>query len=376
MKLLNLIKSNKNLNIKWNSIKDEGSRNISKAIIINNIIEEIDLNAIFPKNIEYPNQNIIKNNITFNSQKNSIKKIEIDKELEINFPKSTSNKEFEIYSIILKGDYLIACGGNYVKIYHIKKSDFTVENEDTIIDKEDENYISLALSIISSDKIILAVGGKNSIIRLIDIIKIEEISRLIGHRNDINDLKFNPTKKNLLLSASADMSIRLWNVRNSIQIAIFGGDRCHLAQVLSIDWHISGDYFVSSGVDLRINIWDIRNVENLKICDDITSNNRQDYKIELINKPIYKCRNIHNTQIDSVTFNGNFILSKSSDGVIIEFMPCFNKEKDYFFLINTKSILRRTARTILYLHSFPECAASKQIFYEQVLLEARGIANH
>ena len=88
-----------------------------------------------------------------------------------------------------------------------------------------------------------------------DLSNKKEFGRLIGHRNDIYDLKFNPQDKNILLSASKDFSIRIWNVKNSLQIAILGGPKGHSADVLSVDWHLSGDYIVSSGIDNCIKIW-------------------------------------------------------------------------------------------------------------------------
>ena len=90
---------------------------------------------------------------------------------------------------------------------------------------------------------IAAVGGTSLIIRIFDFMEEKEIIQLIGHKNEIYDLKFHPKEIYLLLSASKDTSIRLWNMLTQTQICIFGGPLGHQAEVLSLSWHESGEYF-------------------------------------------------------------------------------------------------------------------------------------
>ena len=52
--------------------------------------------------------------------------------------------------------------------------------------------------------------------------------------DDIYDIKAKPNEPHLILSASKDFSIRLWNLNSFKQIAIFAGHRGHFAEVLSI----------------------------------------------------------------------------------------------------------------------------------------------
>lgn len=77
------------------------------------------------------------------------------------------------------------------------------------------------------------VGGKKGIIRTIVPFKYEYKNALIGHGSSINDLRFHPSKNYILLSASKDYTMRLWNVNTSVCIAIFGGAEGHTDQVLS-----------------------------------------------------------------------------------------------------------------------------------------------
>ena len=77
--------------------------------------------------------------------------------------------------------------------------------------------------------------------------------------------------------------------------------------------------------------------ESNEIDNKLTKNesNKTYFKTFIKTRPIYSCSSIHDNYVDCVQFYGNFILSKSVDGKIKEWMPIFNKEGDSYLLINT-----------------------------------------
>jgi WD40 repeat protein len=297
-------------------------------------INNLKIEDMMPKNILYPDQdsNLIFGNYSLNTTK---KKFELNKRTLKKVPFSTDNESI-VYDVFLEGELLIACGGNFVRIYR------TNNLLDAIFTFfcSGEDFYRVAYSEIPTDNgllmNILAVGGKKAIIKILDLNERKEIAELIGHRNEIYDLKFSPRDKHLLLSASHDFSVRLWNVMTNIQICIFGGPYGHSAEVISIDWHPSCNYFVSSGVDYYVKIWSFNN----KITSAIQKSNKvsnEKFKTVIKCTPIFSCNKVHDNYVDCVRFNGNFVLSKSVDGVIREWLPFFSKDKesDTYQLINT-----------------------------------------
>ena len=106
-------------------------------------------------------------------------------------------------------------------------------------------------------ELLLAAGGGNTRIQLLNVSLGKHERTLTGHMDDIYDLKFHPQLKYLLLSASKDCSIRLWNIATYCQLAIYAGVDGHLGGVNCIDWHRSGELFASGGMDYCVKIWKI-----------------------------------------------------------------------------------------------------------------------
>jgi polycomb protein EED len=61
---------------------------------------------------------------------------------------------------------------------------------------------------------LLCVAGTGAIIKVIDTCRRMLFATLSGHGDDIYDLRFSPIDEWILLSASKDESLRMWNVKN------------------------------------------------------------------------------------------------------------------------------------------------------------------
>ena len=67
----------------------------------------------------------------------------------------------------------------------------------------------------------------------------------------------------LLLTASADETVRLTNMRTGARIAACFGDVAHLAEVLCVAWHPTKTWLAASaGLDDAVAVWDLQPVRN------------------------------------------------------------------------------------------------------------------
>ena len=282
---------------------------------------------LFPKTISYTNQAVALNHI------NPLKSSSAPSSLK--FSAHSTSFTFQpkaiIYDIGFIGNLLIVAGDKYIKVYDMDN------NGELVVTYlvRDDNLYCLSLTTFYNGVPVVAVGGESSVIHIVNVLEVKEMTTLIGHKNEIYDLKFHPHERLLLLSASKDSSVRLWNAYTKDQLCIFGGPLGHSAEVLAVDWHCSGDYFASSGIDNSVKVWKI-NAPKIKTKINQSLKNKGEFKQTLIKTtPFFSCNTVHDNYIDSIKFNGNFIISKSVDGIVKEWLPLRNKEGDSFYLINS-----------------------------------------
>ena len=114
---------------------------------------------------------------------------------------------------------------------------------------------------------LLATGGEDCHIKLSQIPDggltsnlTEATGDLDGHERKVNILHWHPTADNILASASADLSLRVWDVsrqQQSLSINEFGD------VVQSFDWNPDGSLIVTTSKDLQLRVFDPRNPQSV-----------------------------------------------------------------------------------------------------------------
>ena len=326
---------------KKSKLNDEESRknNSSNNENVYEFLKEENKKALFDKLINNFNENFLtEQKLTksrqsqipyFKFDNNEVNEINIKMEEENKINPKKDDEEFEIiklgetkeisfgndiiYDLSLMSNYIIAVSKEHLKLFDLDDPNFK--------EVKSVNIKGIFFYCVDSTKIdntyYIAFGGNTNSIFLYTIdmeneedIK-ENIDELIGHKNDINDLKFLITNKNILLSASSDSTVRLWDVKVKKLLCIYGGPFGHPSHVLTLDFHLSEQFIASAGFDQVVMFWDIDFV--LKKYNNNTDNS---FKCILKTKPFFETL-VHENYIDTVKFVGDLVLSKSTNGVIL-----------------------------------------------------------
>jgi len=180
---------------------------------------------------------------------------------------------------------------------------------------------------------ILAAAGETGNIRIICPYKLQIISTIEGHLSQrINELKFSIRVPELLLSASQDCTLKLFNVKTETVVAIFGGSEGHVDEVLCCDFNMSEDKMVSGSMDHSLKIWSTgteaikKKIQESQTYDSKTT--KEAFSTVQMHFPLMTTRDIHNNYVDCCRFYGNFILSKTVDDYISMWKPADDLDKE------------------------------------------------
>ncbi|XP_027016258.1 F-box and WD repeat domain containing protein 10B isoform X1 [Tachysurus fulvidraco] len=105
----------------------------------------------------------------------------------------------------------------------------------------------------------VALGSKDRIVRLLDTVLFKEVPPLMyGHAGSVRAVLV-CEERDLVISASYDLSIRCWNMKTGVCVMLFSG---HTGTITCVDLH--GNHLVSGSKDCKVKVW---NLQTGQCCD-------------------------------------------------------------------------------------------------------------
>ncbi|BDA48075.1 Polycomb group protein FIE1 [Coccomyxa sp. Obi] len=227
-------------------------------------------------------------------------------------------------------DVFASCGGPRATIYKCLPGG-AVEILQAYIDKdESEEFFACKWSVdTSTGDPLLLLAGKNGLLKILNCTtqKLEWVAE--GHGDAINDIAIHPMQPSLVLTASRDASLRLWNTQTKVCVLIVNGDGGHRNEVLSIDFHpVDGNQFVSCGMDNYVKIWSLEDVvEHVESSFQHNSNGATVFATKFLGSPKFSSYKVHYDYVDCVRFCGDLLLTKSVHERIYMWRPDLDPEE-------------------------------------------------
>lgn len=252
-------------------------------------------------------------------------------------------------------------GSNRITIYECQDKGQIKLLQAYVDADSDENFYTCAWT---SDDVtglpLLAAAGSRGIIRIICPTTMICIKHYTGHGQSINELKFNPKDGNILVSLSKDHTLRLWNIKTDVCIAILGGVDGHRDEVLSGDIDIEGKFIISCGMDHSVKIWRldkplIRDAIQTSYKHCSTSKIDKPFPTVAQHYPDFSTRDVHSNYVDCVRWWGRFILSKSCDNRIVCWKPGRLADLDIGARTTEGSTTATSVVSVLHEFEYREC---------------------
>jgi eukaryotic-like serine/threonine-protein kinase len=112
----------------------------------------------------------------------------------------------------------------------------------------------------SPDDRLIATGGANHFVKILDAFTGREIHSFRGHSGDLRAFAFSPDGKRLA-SAGEDQTIRIWDIETGMELLALKG---HARRVLSLAFSPDGRLLISGSKDKTVRAWRAASAEEVR----------------------------------------------------------------------------------------------------------------
>ncbi|PSB07241.1 hypothetical protein C7B76_28320, partial [filamentous cyanobacterium CCP2] len=133
-----------------------------------------------------------------------------------------------------------------INLHHVNFSQSTFDKCDFI-----QNFTAIFSTALSLDGNLLATGEYDGHVRLWRMADTQPVLSLLAHENWVWAMNFSPDSTTLV-TASADRTIKLWNVQTGQQLNVIQ----EATSVMSVGFSPDGKTLVSGGADCAVKLWD------------------------------------------------------------------------------------------------------------------------
>lgn len=219
---------------------------------------------------------------------------------------------------------VFASVGSYKASVYRCKPDGEIELIQAYVDanKQEEFYVCKWTIDTDTGAPLLLLAGKTAAVRVINCHSEALEQTFLGHGGAINDIAVHYKRPYLFVTASQDMSLRLWNLKTRVCILILSGEEGHRNEVLTVDFHPSDENrFVSAGMDNTIKIWSIKDHQPLVQQSIDWQVGAISFPTLQLRYPVFSSHKVHFAYVDCVKWLGDCLLSKSVDNKVLLWRP-------------------------------------------------------
>ncbi|KAF6256917.1 WD40-repeat-containing domain protein [Scenedesmus sp. NREL 46B-D3] len=173
---------------------------------------------------------------------------------------------------------------------------------------------------------LLLLAGKLALLRVVNCSTNTAVQTLKGHGKEVNDISVHQQHPHLILTASKDHSIRLWNIATGCCVLLMRGPGAHAGEVFTLDFHPWDPFlFVSGAMEGAVKVWSLKEHWSAIAASEVWSEppQRRAFPVRLVPHPVFSSRHVHSNYVDCCRWLGDLVLSKSVDYKIKLWRPLY-----------------------------------------------------